>query len=400
MKVAVITPDNFPPDIRIEREVRTLLASGYELCIYASDKTPVSKRVSNYLRAKVVYLNYKIIKGFSFMDWRELLSVLGEFNPDAVHIHNPQIFVQGYLAARKLKAKVVFDNHELWTVFSLFSKVSYPLRLPLLLIYFVLELVAAKVSDVVITVSEDMKDTLHRVFRVNKKKIFAVENFEEVSLLSSLESNLNKPSLTSVGNDKFVVCYMGGTEEHRGLRYLLESLKYIESSVLDKILILIVGDMSENLRETISRLPKNLSSKVVVTGFLPFNSALAFLKKADIAVIPYEKNAYTMYALPNKASIYLYFRKPVLATELRTLKRYFGNAMYFVPEPHPRKFAEGIVKLYYDKQLRESLATKGYNLIVRRNNWEYTSQKLKKIYQMFEISINKNKTFLHDLHVR
>lgn len=383
-RVFVITPDNFPPDIRIEREVRTLVNAGYEVFICASDETPTHYRTLNYHGAKVVYIGYRKFKGIPLLDWRKIFSILYEVQPDIIHIHNPQLYIQILVAIKKSrrKIKVIFDDHELWTIYSLFYKTTPLLKLLLVLLFFILEFTAVKLSDIVITVSENMKKILVKLFRINENKVFSIENFEDIDMLSSLSSSSLLIDFKKDGD--FIICYMGGTEEHRGLKYLFQSLTYLKKDVVDRLRILIIGPMSKSLRENLLRLPTHISMKIFVTGFLPLKVALNYLKCSDIAVITYEKNPYTMYALPNKLCIYLYAKKPVIATKLSALETYFDGSIYFVPEPKPHMLAEAISNLYQDENMRNKLSMLGYRLVIRKNNWKTISKKLLKIYKSLE----------------
>lgn len=382
--VLVITPDFFPPDVRIEREVKTLINAGYEVFICASDETPAYYKISSYHGAKVIYVNYKKLKGISFLDWRKMLTIIHEIRPDIIHVHNPQLYIQILLAIKKYckKVKIIFDDHELWTIYSLFYKTNLLLRLLVIILFFVIEFIAITFSDIVITVSENMKETLIKLFKANRSKVFSIENFEDIDFLSSLSNDLSLIDFKKDGN--FVICYMGGTEEHRGLNFLLQSLKYLTKDVFDKVLILIIGPLSKSLRKELSLLPTGLLRKIVITDFLPLKVAFSYLNYADIAVIPYKKNPYTMYALPNKLCIYFYAKKPVIATRLSALETYFGNAVYFIPEPKPRDLAEAISQLYRDEKKRNELAMLGYHLVIRKHNWKVISRKLLRVYRFLE----------------
>jgi len=84
---------------------------------------------------------------------------------------------------------------------------------------------------------------------------------------------------------------------------MLQGLRYLSKDLFDKVIVLIIGPVSNRLKNFLMRSGKELSSKIVLTGYLPFSLALNILRKGDVTVLPYEYyeyNAYSMYALPNK----------------------------------------------------------------------------------------------------
>jgi glycosyltransferase involved in cell wall biosynthesis len=381
LTIVHITPDSFPPDARIEREIRTLIKAGYRVLVYASDETEARFRCDSYEGAKVIYCKWVKVKGFCFIDWRTLFKLLRIVEPCIIHVHNPQLFPQVMLVAKKLNAKIVYDNHELWSMFAMFYKLNPILKLGMILLYFFLELIAVTFSHAIITISEDMKNVLCRLYRVNPSKVFVLENFEEITILSNL--TLKKPPnkfLNGIKNDSFVIGYLGGTEAHRGLTRLLQGLRYLPKDLFDRVIVLIIGPVSNHLKNFLKKSGKELVSRVILTGYLPFTLALSILRKADITVLPYESNAYSMYALPNKVCHYLYLKKPLIATRLHSLERYFSGSIYFVDKPDPRKLADAIQRLYTDSDLRRRLGDKGYEIVMAKNNWENVSKKLINCY--------------------
>jgi len=254
------------------------------------------------------------------------------------------------------------------------------LKLMMIPLYFFLELITVIFSHATITVSEEMKNMLCGLCRVNPNKVFVLENFEEISTLSDLTLEEPPSDFLNIKDYSFVIGYLGGTEAHRGLTRMLQGLRYLSKDLFDKVIVLIIGPVSKYLKNFLIRSGKELSSKIILMGYLPFSLALNILRKADVTVLPYEYNAYTMYALPNKVCHYLYLKKPLIATRLNSLKRYFGDSIYFVNEPDPRKLADAIQRLYTDSNLRRRLGDRGYEIIMTKNNWENVSRKLINCY--------------------
>ena len=92
-------------------------------------------------------------------------------------------------------------------------------------------------------------------------------------------------------NDDFVIVYSGRLNEEKGILQLLQAVKQIKT--ISTLKLLIVGASSYGKDKKPTLFVKNLQQeadsikdKVVFTGFIDYSQVPAYLKMADIAVVP------------------------------------------------------------------------------------------------------------------
>jgi glycosyltransferase involved in cell wall biosynthesis len=99
-----------------------------------------------------------------------------------------------------------------------------------------------------------------------------------------------------------------------------------------------------------------ISSNVRFIGRVLPTEISNWLMQSDAGVLATRRDVFLDYSFSNKLTEYVIMGKPVIASELRTIRHYFspGSLAYF--EPHnPRGLAAQIVRVARDAQLRENL---------------------------------------------
>ena len=84
-------------------------------------------------------------------------------------------------------------------------------------------------------------------------------------------------------------------------------------------------------------------------GWLSWEDLVRELQAADAGVVPMKANAYSHLIHTNKMYDYTIFGKPVVASRLRSMERYFGNdAVYYFEPGDPESPAEALLKVAAD----------------------------------------------------
>lgn len=98
MRILMILENTFPPDIRVEKEIKSLIAAGHEIVLACS--SPASKdeakdwNSATIIRKKMPRFIYKSSVGclqfqFYFNYWRKYLKfVFKKYKFDAIHLHD------------------------------------------------------------------------------------------------------------------------------------------------------------------------------------------------------------------------------------------------------------------------------------------------------------------------
>lgn len=123
-----------------------------------------------------------------------------------------------------------------------------------------------------------------------------------------------------IKKDEILLFFMGWIYSFSGMKEVSESL----STYNEKIKLMIVGD--GDLYKALLRMKfeKDLDSRLILTGKIPFDEIPKHIAAADICLLPAYKNEIMMNIVPIKIYEYMAMGKPIIATNLPGLKKEFG----------------------------------------------------------------------------
>lgn len=166
---------------------------------------------------------------------------------------------------------------------------------------------AYKKSDCILTISEDMKETLV-LAGADADKIKVVFNWAYGDSFYSLNEN-DKTRISGIfSSEKFNVLYAGNIGFMQNVDVIIESAKLLKNQ--PDIMFYIIGDGA--LKKTL--IEKSNSYGLTNISFLPMmssNLACALYASADVNVIPLAPNIYKT-ALPSKTAICISCLKPLI----------------------------------------------------------------------------------------
>ena len=124
MKILMVLDREFPPDERVEKEIRSLTKAGHKIHIACYTKenririeeqenlTIHRKQISSFIyKSSVACLKFP----FYFNFWRKYLTGLfTEYSFDAIHIHDLPLAQVGVEFKKKYNIPLIMDLHENW----------------------------------------------------------------------------------------------------------------------------------------------------------------------------------------------------------------------------------------------------------------------------------------------
>jgi glycosyltransferase involved in cell wall biosynthesis len=130
-----------------------------------------------------------------------------------------------------------------------------------------------------------------------------------------------------------VITYMGSFFYFSGLKAAIEEFSR-SSKPGQKLLLIGGGEQDRELRAQVQRL--GLTTRVIFTGFVPYEELPKYLSLADVAINTLERNLVADVALPNKVLQYVASGLIVVSTELSGLKSILAksNAVIWAASPH------------------------------------------------------------------
>ena len=200
MKILMVLEKDFPPDLRVENEMKSLVKSGHNVVMACftftgNDRKEVWNNCTIY-KKKITSFQYKSSVGalkfpFYFNFWRKhLRKIISLESPDAIHIHDLPLARLGSEIKQKKHLQFILDLHENWPAFLRISKHTNTFFGKILssnIQWENYELKSCNQADKVIVVIEEAKERLiHAGIPENKISVIFLSSF--CTLGNSLKS--------------------------------------------------------------------------------------------------------------------------------------------------------------------------------------------------------------------
>jgi glycosyltransferase involved in cell wall biosynthesis len=328
--VCVIVHAYYEEDARVRRQAEALVARGRPVDVYAlrrpddgpSDsiegvslrRLPVSRHqgagLATYLLEYLAFLAFA-----AWAAWR----AQGRRRYALAQVHTlPDFLVVAALPLKLAGVPVVLDLHEAMPEFfrSRFPHVANRLFYGLLALQ---ERLAIRMADAVITVNHALSDRLLRR-GVPAAKVTVVLNAPAPARFDR-DAHPERPFMA---DGVLRLVYAGALTPIYELDVLLLALVELARRRPELRVELDLygrGDMSEALEAQVASL--GLSDRVRLHGRIPLEAVAAAVAAADIGVAPTRRDAFTDVSLSTKIFEYAVMGKPVVASRLPTVERYF-----------------------------------------------------------------------------
>ncbi len=401
----MVLEKEFPPDIRVEKEARSLMSAGYEVYLLSAlrSEKPIQeekdgiiiRRISlqksvNYLGRKLNSLSFFL--SFQNKFWgKEMERFVDDFQVDVLHIHDLPLVGTGIKVARNKGIKVLADLHEnypaglqVWkggkkslkkVIFqALFNNLSCWTRY---------EMKCVQEVDKVIVVVDEAKKRLMD-YGIPEEKIAVLMNVEDVDYFSSIEFDKEIISQFSAG-EKFVLIYIGGFGSHRGLDVAIRALPLVLKEVPSIELSLIGSQSEEGYTRQLRELARsfNVQKSVEILPWQPLEKVPSYMKVSDVGLIPHYRSPHTDSTIPHKLFQYMLMGKPVIVSDCLPLKRIVHEAKcgLVFEAGNAADLARQIKELYFNKSLRDECGKLGREAVLKKYNWREESKKLVLMYE-------------------
>jgi glycosyltransferase involved in cell wall biosynthesis len=399
----------FPPDIRVEKELRALETQHHEVTLLCGHKNGQPKE-EMYGKTRIVRFQHeaagnKVTKRLDILyhwltgrkrRWEIAIEqFVRENRIQALHVHDLPLVPAGLTAARKCQIPLIFDMHEIYPVMirvrvarpsGIRRRVNTSLNNALFSPRWWdrVERRAIEQADKIIVVVDESKERLQRM-SISGDKIAVVLNAEDIDHFLALSE---QTTLAAKYQDDFLVGYVGGVDSPiRGLDNLVRAWPLLLQRIPNARL-LIVGD--GGLRPAIEKLVRdlNLTERVTLTGWVPFEEVAAYIKALDVAVIPHTVDEHTNHTIPHKLFQYIALGKLVVSSDIVPIRRILRDtdAGIIVNEWSPTGFADAIAEA--DTQLRSGNHDPEEQVAVlkRKYGFQKVMEPLLKLYRDLERS--------------
>jgi glycosyltransferase involved in cell wall biosynthesis len=392
MNILMLLYHKFPPDIRVEKEARSLIKAGHNIYLIASDRKEYIKRIKNIT---VIYLKKNRFESliFRLCFFRPFLSckikkIIKKYNINIIHVHDLPLVKTGYLAAKKFKLPVIADLHE-----------NYPAAVE---VYQYGNKGHKAFLNKLFTNSVRCKRYETKILnKVNKIILVVSETYNQFKVKGLIPRNkfsiiMNTVDPNNFDNDMldqevikkyeghFIISYIGGFGIHRGIDTAIKAMRFINNN---KIKLLLIGGSVKKIDIEMKNLAKKLGviDQVEFISRVPFEEVQRYIETSDICLVPHNNFRHTQEAAPHKLFQYMYFKKPVLVSDCAPLKRIIEEtkAGLVFKANDSSDMAEKIMELYNSHNLKE-YGDNGYSAVIKKYNWFEEEKKLIRLYDEFK----------------
>jgi glycosyltransferase involved in cell wall biosynthesis len=184
----------------------------------------------------------------------------------------------------------------------------------------------------------------------------------------------------------FLIGYVGVIGEQEGLDLLLESVKHVISK-RKNVQFAIIGGGTE--LQAIKELTKRMELQEYVDyyGRVDDETLVNILNTTDICVNPDKPTEMNNLSTMNKIMEYMALKKPIVQYDLKEGRVSAQKASLYAENTSPENFAEKILWLFDNPDVRNEMGEYGYNRVINELSWDFESKKLVAFYQ---IILNQN----------
>jgi len=361
-RACMIVHAYYEEDARVRREAETLLAAGWEVDVFGLSRPGEGPRAD----VQGVTLHRLPVGRHQGAGLPIYLAEYGAFlvrsmfaataahqrrHYDLVEIHSlPDYLVLAALPLKLAGVPVLLDLHEAMPEFfrSRFPKAANPISYRLLLLQ---ERLSIAVANEVLTVNEPLAERL-RGLGVDGARLTVILNSPDLRLFDA-SIHFSRPFMA---DGTLRIVYTGALTPTYELDVVLRAMAAI---VRDRPALPISasfygrGDAQAVLEELAAQL--GIADRVSFPGRIPIEDVPAAIAASDVGVAPTRLDPFTGMSLSTKLLEYAAMRKPVVASRLPTVERYFGPDTISVYEPgDPEDLARAILALVDDSATRES----------------------------------------------
>lgn len=382
--ILMILQADYPPDIRLTKEIAALTAHGYRVFLLCHNKANRARceevdgatvlRLRHWGRRWTTLLNTPLFFNPVWLwgIWR----AIRRFRITSLHVHDLPLAMAAIWMGRLCRLPVVFDVHEnypeamrLWghkgAFWFLFRNPWLSERL---------ERLCLRAADVVITVSEEHRELFLR-------QGLAPEKVHFVGNTVDLESYLRLPvdqELVARYRPWYVLEYLGKFGPERDLQTAIRALPLLRERI-PNIRLLLVGDGPDVDELRGCARAEGVEELVEITGWVPFTQTASYIEACQICIVPQPSNPFIDNTIPHKVFQYMALEKPVVCSDAKALVRIVAESRCgeIFASRSAAAFAAAVLKIH-DSDF--PYGANGRRAVELKYNWKNSSQTLIGLY--------------------
>ncbi len=388
MNICFVYQSDYPWDIRVEKFLYSLRDRGYRVFLVCRNLKSRKEREVNdninfrrlpRLPSTLNWLNKILSLPFylNFYWLYHIVQCVRNDQCDVIIIRDLPLLPLGIIVAKIFRIKIIYDMAECYPNMykSMLKLEENKLKNFIFKNQFIataVEYVSVHAVDNIIVMIEESRDRL-----INKgvasDKILIIKNTPRLSaVVPSKRKYENKPVLK--------LLYVGFVTGLRGIDLTIKALaKYYSSKKdIDPLIefnIIGIGTAINSLKQLIHHY--NLDECIHLHGWCSHDVVKEFFNKSDVGILTYPQCAHWNSTIPNKLFDYMAMGLPVIASEVRPIKRIVdetGCGICIDPDDYDA-FIAALYKMT-NPEYRAQVGQRGISAVSDKYNWEHDIKKL------------------------
>jgi len=229
----------------------------------------------------------------------------------------------------------------------------------------------------IIVITQKLKDFFIEK-RIDADKILVVPDGVDLEKFNIKDSQGEYRRKLNLPLDKKIVLYTGHLYEWKGAQVLAEASQFLPEDME----IYFVGGTDKDIRKFKIQ---NSKFKIKVVGHKPYSEIPFWLKAADVLVLPNsgKQDISKYWTSPLKLFEYMASKRPIIASNLPSIKEILNNNNSFLIEPDsPEKLAEGIKNALKTPDFSAKISNQAFQ-DVQSYTWQKRAKKILEFIKAF-----------------
>ncbi len=404
----------FPPDIRVEKEAKALIAAGFEVAVLARKPGPSQLREWAQGSASRQRSHERLDSGIEVhrteipddstlltkLSWsatlvnKHWLSAIDDFvtraRPAVLHAHDLTTVPAALRIAKRRGLPIVADLHENMPA----AMVAYRSNLSALhrlkssvvsgyKLWRWHERRCLRQCSAIIVVVPEAAERLLNDYGIEPEKVHIVSNTEDETTFD-VGDKAAEPTAGDL-EGPWTALYIGGIGPHRGIDTLVRAAGTATREIPNFRLLLVGVQRDDQRREILSVAEKaNASRCLDIVSWVPSHEVHSYIRDSNVCLVPHNFCEHTNTTVPHKLFQYMISRKPVIVSSCAPLRRIVEDAEAgLVFEANDSgDLARCLVKLYEggSRQARE-YGENGRRAAVQEYSWKHDRTRLVNMYR-------------------
>ena len=370
MNICMLTSTHTPFDTRIfHKEAKSLRKFGHHVTIIAPQVESKTEQADGIKIVTIPRYSAKFLRrsiAFFYLFWEGL-----QIEADVYHCHDLDALLSGMLLKIVRGKEVIYDAHEPnseWICSNLRNRSVFvaTILFPMLLL---LEIILARWSDVIITVTEPMR---WKYLKIGGRPVVVVANYP----VPTFFSNPSPCKVDGISEQDIVIARIGGMHINTGVVETIRAFHVLQKRV-DNVKLLLIGKIMPTSFDKALMREINGDKNIILMGPIPYESVSSYYRLTHISVVLGRPTVNYRLGLSVKLLENMLCRIPVITC--------FGENKRMIEEndcglickwDDIRDIADKMEILIRDKSLRERLGENGRKVVMDKYCWKKAEDKL------------------------